>query len=59
VARPIPEAELQAIEAAVALYPDGASAAHIADALTAPGARRTLQYRLRAPGRDFIIVDAH
>jgi len=48
VARPIPEAELQAIEAAVRLYHDGASAAQIADALAVPGARRTLQYRLRA-----------
>lgn len=48
MARPIPEAELQAIEAAVGLYPDGASAAQIANALTVPGARRTLQYRLRA-----------
>ena len=48
MARPIPEAEMQAIEAAVALYPGGASTAQIADALTTPGARRTLQYRLRA-----------
>jgi len=48
VARPIPEADLQAIEAAVAQFPDGASAAQITGALTEPGARRTLQYRLRA-----------
>ncbi|WP_353171550.1 Fic family protein [Paracandidimonas soli] len=48
MARPIPEAELQKIEAAIALHPEGASVAQIADALTAPGARRTLQYRLRA-----------
>jgi len=46
--RPLPEAELRAIESAVALQPDGASAAQIADALAAPAARRTLQYRLRA-----------
>jgi hypothetical protein len=48
VARPIPEADLQAIEAAVAQFPDGASAAQITGALAEPGARRTLQYRLRA-----------
>lgn len=48
MARPIPEAELRAIEAAVALHPEGAAVAQIADALTASGARRTLQYRLRA-----------
>lgn len=48
MARPIPEAELLAIEAAVASYPDGASMEQIADALATPGARRTLQYRLRA-----------
>jgi len=48
VARPIPEANLQAIEAAVAQFPDGASAAQITGALAEPGARRTLQYRLRA-----------
>ena len=48
MARPIPEADLQAIEAAVAQFPDGASAAQITGALTEPGARRTLQYRLRA-----------
>ncbi|EXS72024.1 hypothetical protein BF95_10825 [Sphingobium sp. Ant17] len=48
MARPIPEADLQAIEAAVAQFPDGASAAQITSALAEPGARRTLQYRLRA-----------
>ena len=48
MARPIPEAVLQAIEAAVAQFPDGASAAQITGALAEPGARRTLQYRLRA-----------
>ena len=48
MARPIPEADLEAIEAVVARNPDGASVAQIADALAEPGARRTLQYRLRA-----------
>lgn len=48
MARPIPEADLQAIEVAVAQFPDGASAAQITGALAEPGARRTLQYRLRA-----------
>ena len=48
MARPIPEAELKAIEAAVAQHAGGASAAQIAVALVNPGARRTLQYRLRA-----------
>ena len=48
MARPIPEAALQAIEAAVAQHAGGASAAQIAVALVNPGARRTLQYRLRA-----------
>jgi len=48
VARPIPEGDLAAIEAAVAQYPGGASAAQITEVLAAPGARRTLQYRLRA-----------
>jgi hypothetical protein len=48
VARPIPEADLEAIEAAVAQHAGGASAAQIAAALANPGARRTLQYRLRA-----------
>ncbi|RJG53392.1 hypothetical protein D0Z70_16550 [Sphingobium terrigena] len=48
MARLIPEADLQAIEAAVAQFPDGASAAQITGALAEPGARRTLQYRLRA-----------
>ena len=48
MARPIPEADLQAIEAAVAQHEGGASAAQIAEALVNPGARRTLQYRLRA-----------
>jgi Fic/DOC family len=48
VARPIPEADLQAIEAAVGQHDGGASAAQIAEALVNPGARRTLQYRLRA-----------
>ncbi len=48
MARPIPEGHLAAIEAAVAQYPGGASAAQITEVLAAPGARRTLQYRLRA-----------
>lgn len=48
MARPIPEADLQAIEAAVAQHAGGASAAQIAEELVNPGARRTLQYRLRA-----------
>lgn len=48
MARPIPEADLEAIEAAVAQYAGGASAAQIAAALVNPGARRTLQYRIRA-----------
>ena len=48
MARPIPEADLEAIEAAVAQHAGGASAAQIAAALANPGARRTLQYRLRA-----------
>jgi len=52
VARPIPEGDLAAIEAAVAQHPGGASAAQIAESLAAPGARRTLQYRLR------VLVDA-
>lgn len=48
MARPIPEADLEAIEVAVAQHAGGASAAQIAAALANPGARRTLQYRLRA-----------
>jgi hypothetical protein len=48
VARPIPEADLEAIETAVGQHEGGASAAQIAAALANPGARRTLQYRLRA-----------
>ena len=48
MARPIPEADLVAIEAAVAQHVGGASAAQIAGTLVNPGARRTLQYRLRA-----------
>lgn len=48
MARPIPVADLQAIEAAVGQHDGGASAAQIAEALVNPGARRTLQYRLRA-----------
>lgn len=47
MARPIPEPTLEAIEAAIALQPDGASLAQIEEVLTEPGARRTLQYRLR------------
>ncbi len=47
MARPIPEPALEAIEAAVALQPDGASLAQIEEMLTERGARRTLQYRLR------------
>ena len=46
--RPIPENELQKIVAAIARHADGATAAQIAGALAVPGARRTLQYRLRA-----------
>lgn len=46
--RPIPEAELVAIEVAVARYPGGASLAKIVEALVAPNARRTLQHRIRA-----------
>ncbi len=48
MARPIPEADLNAIEAVVASQPDGASAAQIQGLLARPGAHRTLQYRLRA-----------
>ncbi|MGI4876442.1 MAG: Fic family protein [Janthinobacterium lividum] len=48
MARPIPQADLKAIEAAVGRHKGGASAAQIAEALVNPGARRTLQYRLRA-----------
>ncbi|MFK4874966.1 Fic family protein [Novosphingobium sp. ZW T3_23] len=48
MARPIPEGDLAAIEAAVAQHPSGASTAQITEVLAAPGARRTLQYRLRA-----------
>lgn len=48
MARPIPQADLEAIEAAVGQHEGGASAAQVADALVNPGARRTLQYRLRA-----------
>lgn len=48
MARPIPESDLAAIEAAVAQHPGGASVAQIIEVLAAPGARRTLQYRLRA-----------
>lgn len=48
MARLIPEADLELIEAAVRQNEGGASAAQIAEALVDPGARRTLQYRLRA-----------
>ncbi|MDR3427890.1 winged helix-turn-helix domain-containing protein, partial [Silvimonas sp.] len=48
MARPIPDAELAAIVAAVARHDGGASVAQIAAILAIPGARRTLQYRLRA-----------
>ncbi len=48
MARPIPQADLEAIEAAVGQHEGGASAAQVAEALVNPGARRTLQYRLRA-----------
>lgn len=47
MARPIPEPALAAIEAAVAGQPEGASLAQVEEALAEPGARRTLQYRLR------------
>jgi hypothetical protein len=48
VARPLPNDALAAIEAAIAEHPGGASLAHIVGGLADPGARRTLQYRLRA-----------
>lgn len=48
MARPIPDADLDAIEAAVAQFERGASLAQIADVLGDDVARRTLQYRLRA-----------
>jgi len=48
VARPIPEDDLNAIEAAVAAHPHAASAGEIEQAIARLGARRTLQYRLRA-----------
>jgi hypothetical protein len=48
VARPIPQADLEAIEAAVRQHEGGASDGQIAEALVNPGARRTLQYRLGA-----------
>lgn len=48
MARPIREPELEAITAAVAGHPDGASITQIEEALAVPVARRTLQYRLRA-----------
>jgi hypothetical protein len=48
VARPIPDKDLAAIEAAVLRYPDGASARQIEETLDAHGSRRTLQYRLRS-----------
>lgn len=48
MARPIPETELEAIRAAVVARPDGASITQIEEALAAPVARRTLQYRLRS-----------
>ncbi|WP_176599122.1 Fic family protein [Sphingobium sp. 15-1] len=47
MARPIPEADLNEILAIVARRDGGASVAQIAQALATPGARRTLQYRLR------------
>jgi hypothetical protein len=48
MARPIPDADLDAIEAAVTQFERGASLAQIADVLGDDVARRTLQYRLRA-----------
>ena len=48
MARPLPDDVLAAIEAVLAQYPGGASYAQIEAALDAPGARRTLQYHLRA-----------
>ncbi|KUR75377.1 Fic family protein [Novosphingobium sp. Fuku2-ISO-50] len=48
MARLISEADLAAIEAAVGRHPGGASAAQIIESLAIPGAKRTLQYRLRA-----------
>ena len=47
MARPIPGADLDAIEAAVAKIDDGASVAQIAAALGGRLPRRTLQYHLR------------
>lgn len=47
MARPIPEADLAAIEAVVGRHPDGITAQGIADALPAGLKLRTLQYRLQ------------
>ena len=48
VARYMPEADLRAIEEAVQLYPEGATAQQVADALKSVPPRRTLQYRLKS-----------
>lgn len=48
MARPIPDADLDELQAAVAQFEGGASVAQIAEALGNRLARRTLQYRLRA-----------
>jgi Fic family protein len=48
VARRIQEEDLQAIEQAVGLHPEGVSAQQIAEALEDAPPRRTLQYRLKS-----------
>ena len=47
MAKPIPELELQAIEAVVSAYPEGIAIQGIQDELEQKTARRTLQYRLK------------
>lgn len=47
MAKPIPEEDLQAIEAAVGTQPDGATLEQIEGALTQTMPRRTLQHRLK------------
>ena len=47
MAKPIPEVDLQAIEAAVRQQPDGATLEQIERALMHPMPRRTLQHRLK------------
>ncbi|MEX2617378.1 MAG: hypothetical protein WD767_14880 [Alphaproteobacteria bacterium] len=48
MARRIRDEDLQAIEVAVARYPDGANVRQIEDALELAPPRRTLQYRLKS-----------